>query len=207
MVGLVAGSRVNFYRIGDFTEVGLVGRETAGGLIRCEDDRVPAVVGEVSHEFRESLHPDTGARAALHVEGSWSYRDAAGQVVIGTDGSIHIDNPLVIVDAFEHRREVAVAGFRHDTTEQPLEGYTSYCAEMRSICQCILNDAPPICDERVGAETMAIIDAAYLSEVEGRRSVSLDEFKQYALDLEQREGENASEVMVEQFMAAITGKS
>jgi len=163
-------------------------------------------VEDDAHVLIDFAHPVTGARAALHVEGSWSYRDAAGQAIIGTDGSIHIGDPLMIVDAFEHRREVTLGEFRDDTTEAPLEGYTPYCAEMRSICQCILNDARPICDERVGAETMAIIGAAYLSEVEGRRSVSLAEFKQHALELEKREGEGASDAMIEQFMAAIARK-
>lgn len=152
-------------------------------------------------------HPATGARAVLHVEGSWSYRDAAGQVVTGTDGSIHVGNPLVVVDAFNNRREVPASSFRDDMTEEPLEGFTAYAAEMRSICQCILTGARPLCDERVGAETMAIIGAAYLSETRGRSAVPLEEFKQYALELEQREGEEAAAAMVQQFMAAIVERA
>lgn len=164
-------------------------------------------VEDDAHVLIHFEHPETGARAMLHVEGSWSYRDSAGPpMLIGTNGSIQVGSPLVIIDAFDRRREVAVGGFRDDITEAPLEGFTSYAAEMRGICQCILTDTPPICDERVGAETMAIIDAAYLSEMQGRRTVSLDEFKQYALEFEEREGEQASELMVEEFMAAITMK-
>jgi hypothetical protein len=38
----------------------------------------------------------------------------------------------------------------------------------------------PSCDVRIGSETIAIAQAAYLSEAKNRKAVSLDEFKQYA---------------------------
>lgn len=68
---------------------------------------------------------------------------------------------------------------------------------------CILHGIKPPCDEDVGADTMAIIGAAYLSEARGRVAVSLEEFKAYARELEAEHGETASEVMLEEALAGI----
>jgi len=192
----------------DWQPTAVKAAEPYGIVLRMPQRLVAGVFREVGAEDDAHVliyfdHPGTGARATLHIEGSWSYRDSPGPVVIGTNGSIHIRSPLVVTDPFDNRREVPVSIFRDDLNEEPLEGYTGFAAELRSICQCILTDTPPLCDEQVGTETMAIIGAAYLSETQGRRTISLEEFKQYALELEEREGEEASAVMVDQFMAAI----
>lgn len=156
--------------------------------------------GHIAIEFED---PADGAWATLHCEGSFSYRDSAGPVLIGTDGTMEFslgDAPIHITDPFGNTRQVEPASYRDELTEEIEVGYTGWVGEMRAMCRCILDGARPICDERVGALTQAIIGAGYLSEMRGRRAVSLSEFQQWALGIEAEHGEGASDEMIRQWV-------
>ncbi len=56
----------------------------------------------------------------------------------------------------------------------------SFLNEIRNFVECVKAKRRSLTDEVVGSETMAIIGAAYLSELRGRRIVEIDEFKEYA---------------------------
>jgi predicted dehydrogenase len=161
-----------------------------------------------AHVAVEFEHPTTGAWATLHTEASFSYRDSAGPLLIGTDGTMEFGlgaEPIRITDAFGNTREVQPVKPRDDMTEEPDASYTGMVGEMRCMCRCILDGARPICDERVGAETQAIIGAAYLSEMRGRYAVGLDEFKQWALELQAAHGEDASDEMIRRWVEFLRG--
>ena len=156
-------------------------------------------IEDEGHIVVEFEHPETGAWVTLHTEGSYSYRDSAGPLLIGTDGTMEFglgDSPIRVTDAFGNAREIAPVKYRDDMTEEVEEAYTGYLGELRNMCRCILDGVRPICDQRVGAESQAIVGAGYLSEMRGRSAVSLEDFKQWALGIEQAKGEQASEAMI-----------
>jgi hypothetical protein len=62
-----------------------------------------------------------------------------------------------------------------------------------------------MCDEKIGAESQAVVDAAYLSQLRGKNAVSLEEYKDYARKIEEEEGSKASDTLVANFMSAIRG--
>jgi len=82
----------------------------------------------------------------------------------------------------------------------------SFEGEIRNMCNCVLNDVKPICDEHIGAETTAIVQAAYLSQKRGMKPVTLDEFKRYAKRIKEREGKRASEVLLRELLKGISRK-
>jgi hypothetical protein len=83
-------------------------------------------------------------------------------------------------------------------------GWTSgFAGEIRNMCNCILNNVKPMCNEHVGAETTAIVQAAYLSQKKGKIPVKVKDFKKYALKIRDREGENASDVLLRDLLKGI----
>ena len=145
----------------------------------------------------------TGSRVTVHIEASFSYRDSEETKIIGTNGVLVPGDPTRIFDVFGNKREVKLWGVRDEVTEAYSPYYTGFIGQLRNMCRSVLEKKKPICNERIGAEAMAVINAAYLSEVRGRRAVSIDEFKEYALKIKEREGDRASDVMMTKFMEKI----
>ena len=119
--------------------------------------------------------------------------------MIGTNGEIqpHEDEKgavLKIVDSFGSVREVPL-GSRTWTM--------SFGGEIRNMCNCVTSGVRPVCDENIGAETTAIVQAAYLSQKRGKRAVTLDEFKEYASTLREKEGKDAPKVLLKEMLGAI----
>ena len=142
---------------------------------------------------------NNGAWSTAHVEGSWSYRDSLDTCVIGTNGMIkpvqrEDETLLEITDATGGKREINLGKV---TWTQSFQG------EIRNMCRCVLSDTKPICDEHIGTETTAIVQSAYLSQKEGKRPVTLDEFKKYAQKIREREGKNASDVLLKELLKGI----
>jgi hypothetical protein len=69
--------------------------------------------------------------------------------------------------------------------------------------RCILNNTKPLCDHNIGAESQAIVGAAYLSQREGQRAVTLDEFKSWALQIRKKHGKKANEVLIEEQLKGV----
>ncbi|MEM2526893.1 MAG: Gfo/Idh/MocA family oxidoreductase [Candidatus Bathyarchaeia archaeon] len=142
---------------------------------------------------------DDGRWTTAHVEGSWSHRDSMDTRIIGTDGEIRPETRgeetlLVISDARGSRREINLG---------KISWIQSFAGEIRNMCNCILNNIRPICDERVGAETTAIVQAAYLSQKRGKKPVTLSEFKKYALKIREKEGNKAPEVLLRDLIKGV----
>ena len=133
------------------------------------------------------------------VEGSWSNRDLMNDRVVGTDGEIeHVtkegESILKIKKPEGTVREINLG--RVPWTQ-------SFIGEVRNMCNCVLNGVKPLCDERVGAETTAIVQTAYLSQKLGRKPVTLEEFKSYAEKIREREGERAPEVLLKDLISGV----
>jgi len=140
-----------------------------------------------------------GVWSTAHIEGSWSYRDSLDTRIIGTNGIMRpVEREgrtlLEITDATGGRREIDLG---------KVAWVQSFEGEIRNMCSCILNGVKPICDEHIGAETTAIVQAAYLSQKKGMKPVTLDEFKRYAKRIREREGKRAPEVLLRELLKGI----
>jgi predicted dehydrogenase len=140
-----------------------------------------------------------GAWSTAHVEGSWSHRDSMETVIIGTNGEIRPttkdgNTVLTITDATGGKRE-----FNLGAVTWP----RGFIEEIRNMCNCVLKNVKPMCDERIGAETTAIVQAAYLSQKRGMKPVYLEEFKRYALKIRDKEGKNAPDVLLKELLRGI----
>ena len=166
--------------------------------VHVEDD------AHIIVEFEDVV---TGSWTTVHIEASWSYRDSRGGAVIGTNGSIENvgSDPLKLIDSFGNSREVQLGGPRDDMTEVAKAEYSGFLGGIKNMCNCVIEGKKPIRDEKIGAESQAIVDAAYLSQLRGRKAVSLEEYKDYARETKEKEGNKASDVLVSNFMSAIQG--
>jgi len=140
-----------------------------------------------------------GKWSTAHVEGSWSHRDSMDTSIIGTSGTIRPihregDTVLEITDATGGKREFNLGKV---TWTQSFKG------EIRNMCNCVQSNVKPICDEKKGTETTAIVQAAYLSQKNGKRPVTLEEFKKYALSIKEKEGKNAPDVLLKELLKGI----
>ena len=179
-----------------------------GIAIRMPERQVAGVIAELTvdddaHLLVEYEDPKTGAWLNTHLEGSWSFRDSPETRVLGSTGALVPDGGgCKIIDSFGGERGCAPFHPSFHNMPQP-PGWGGHPQQLKNMCHCILNDIKPQCDENVGADSMAIMGAAYLSQSRGRVAVSLDEFKAYARDLEAKHGENASEVMIEEALKGL----
>ena len=140
-----------------------------------------------------------GRWTTAHVEGSWSHRDSMDTSIISTNGIMKpIDREgetyLEITDAAGGKKELEVG-----KTGWP----SGFDGEIRNMCNCILNNVKPLCDEKIGAETTAVVQSAYLSQKKGKKPVALDEFKEYALGIRDKEGKNAPDVLLKELLRGI----
>lgn len=144
----------------------------------------------------------SGRWTDAHVEGSWSGKDAIDGLFVGTqavarpkftDGKVQIE----VTDPFGYSMSVDVSG--PNWTHWP----SSFYGEIRTMIECVLQNRKPICDHIVGAETQAITGAAYLSQLEGMRKVTLDEYKEWANTIKKKAKKNASEVLIREQLKAL----
>ncbi|MFQ6095590.1 MAG: Gfo/Idh/MocA family protein [Candidatus Bathyarchaeia archaeon] len=158
----------------------------------------PFVVEDDAHVLIR-YEDESGAWSTAHVEGSWSHRDSMETRMVGTNGEIQPSEEdeewvLRIVDAFGRVRKIPL-GKR--------SWIMSFPGEIRNMCNCVINGVKPLCDENIGAETTAIVQAAYLSQKRGKKAVTLDEFKDYALRLREKEGKDAPKELLKDLLEAI----
>ncbi len=161
--------------------------------VRVEDD------GHILIRFENE---DSGAWATAHVEGSWSHRDSPDTMVIGTTGTMRFTD-------FEGRRVVemtdALGGIRRVEASGPTWQYwpSSFYGEILNMVECVRSGIPSISGPEFGADCSAVVGSAYLSEIRGRNTVRLGEFKQFALDIRKKHGESASEALVNELLNAV----
>ncbi|MEM2935913.1 MAG: Gfo/Idh/MocA family oxidoreductase [Candidatus Bathyarchaeia archaeon] len=161
----------------------------------------PVTVEDDAHVLIRYEDEGTGAWSTAHVEGSWSHQDSPDTSIIGTNGRMEplteegktflkITDPKGAVRKIELVKPTWVLGI---------------AGEIRNMCHCVLENVKPICDERIGAETTAIVDTAYLSQKRGKKAVTLDEFKEYAQKIQEKEGEKAPDILLKELLKGIRG--
>jgi len=142
---------------------------------------------------------EEGKWSTAHIEGSWSHRDSMDTAIIGTNGVMRPiyregEALLEITGATGEKREFKLG---------KISWAQSFKGEIRNMCRCVQNDVKPLCDENIGAETTAIVQAAYLSQKKGKKPVTLREFKKYALKIRDKEGKNAPDVLLKELLKGI----
>ncbi|RLE80272.1 MAG: hypothetical protein DRJ52_06735 [Thermoprotei archaeon] len=150
--------------------------------IRVEDD---------AHVLIRFEDPEDGSTTTALIEGSWSGKEFSSITIYGTRGfirDIRRDGKLFL--------EVNDYAGSSKLVEVQGTGST-IVSEIRYMCKCVLSGTKSLLNEEYAAEVMAIIDSAYYSEMKGRRTVLLEEFKGFAEKLRQEYGERASDKFIE----------
>lgn len=154
--------------------------------VKVEDD---------AHIIIEYEPLDAKAWVTAHIEGSWSERDSQDTIIIGSNGSMSFEKVegetiLRIEDPWGNVRKINI-----NKTINYRPGMSSFAGEIKNMCNCILNNTRPFCDEKIGATSTALVGAAYLSQIKGMRPVTLKEFEDYALEFKGRKNELIKNLM------------
>ena len=151
--------------------------------------------------------PKTGGWCTLDIEGTWSWPEGEPLVVQGTKGTITrvVEDGKAVVAVTPHGHGPRLQRVGDLGIVLPLSPYsppTSFLNEIRNFVVAARSGVPSICDERVGIETTAILQAAYLSECEGRRGIALDEFEAWSRRIAEEHPtlEEAENAIVERLM-------
>lgn len=159
-------------------------------------------VDDDAHVLAHFEAPETGKWTDAHVEGSWSGRDAMDTLFIGTqaiarpkvvDGKHHIE----VTDLYGNTQLISISG--PTWTHWP----SSFYGEIRTMVESVLHNTKPICDHIIGAESQAAMGAAYLSQREKCRKVTLEEYKEWALAIRKRAGKRANETLIREHLKAL----
>lgn len=133
----------------------------------------------------------TRSWASALVEGSWYYEEIPPLRLVGTKGMLDIKFPWE-----EGGPAIIYSDGRGTERRIPVEGVGGFVGEIRNMAKCVLLGRRSISDEVVGAESQAIVGAGYMSQGL-KRAVSLEEFKEFALEIRRKEKEKASKVLLE----------
>ena len=162
----------------------------------CVKDRTRLVGGCLRNiEIDDDAHfkvryrnPENGDWITVFIESTWSWPDLAENasdvhgwfMIEGTEGSItgcfdEEDREFIVVrrNGFGEKR-VPIKSYRSETL--------SFRDEIKSFLRSIESGRQPILDAATCAQTIRVINAAQLSELQGRRSVSMAELDRFLSD-------------------------
>ncbi len=177
---------------------------------RIIDGRLQQVtVDDDAHILIRFEDAQSGAWSTAHVEGSWSEQDSPDTAYIGTTGSIKMVDTdgkrfAVVTDAHGHesrRLRVSGSNWQHWPS--------SFYGEIQNMVECLRNGVPSVMTAEFGADCSAIVGASYLSEKNGKRAVTLDEFRQFAHDIAARYPDDptgADNALVDSLLSAVRDK-
>jgi predicted dehydrogenase len=177
---------------------------------RIIDGRLQKVtVDDDAHILIRFEDAQSGAWSTAHVEGSWSEQDSPDTAYIGSTGSIKMLDVegkrfAVVTDAHGHesrRLRVSGSNWQHWPS--------SFYGEIQNMVECLRNGVPSVMTAEFGSDCSAIVGASYLSEKNGKRAISLDEFRQFAHDIAARypnDPTGADNALVDALLAAVRDK-
>jgi len=156
-----------------------------GGVsIRIKNPLINGIYREIGVEDYSNFviefeNIQSGQWINLYIEGSWSYQNMQDFKVVGSKGEIQIkEGQTEISDVFGNVHFVKPFHAVFNNTIAP-PGYAGFSQEILAMVKYIKEGIKPLCDERIGSETLLITHAAYLSEANGRKAISLDECREY----------------------------
>ena len=177
---------------------------------RIIDGRLQQVtVDDDAHILIRFEDAQSGAWSTAHVEGSWSEQDSPDTAYIGTTGSIKmVDDDgkrfAVVTDAHGHesrRLRVSGSNWQHWPS--------SFYGEIQNMVECLRAGVPSVMTAEFGADCSAIVGCSYLSEKQGKRAVTLEEFRQFARDIAARypnDPTGADNALVDSLLSAVRDK-
>lgn len=124
--------------------------------------------------------PVTGHWVNAYLEASWSFGDTGAFKVAGSRGEIKIDGEKIVVVApagNSRVRNIFHPSFFNMLTPP---GYAGHPQQLRAMVRLVKENAQPLCDVKIGSESLAIAQAVYLSEARGKKAVAVSAFKEYA---------------------------
>lgn len=135
--------------------------------------------------------PSSGHWVSSYLEASWSFDDAGAFRVVGSKGEIKIeDGKIVVADQFgnTHVRYSFHPCFLNMNIPP---GYVGFPQQLKTMIRLVKENTPPfmvnpatagepLCNVKIGSESLAIAQSVYLSEAKGKKAVTLPEFKEYA---------------------------
>ncbi len=173
---------------------------------RILDGRYQTVqVDDDAHILIRFADSRTGAWCTAHIEGSWSFQDSPPTQYIGSTGRIemaHEDGRRVarVFDAHGNHYDIPVSG------PTWVHWPSSFYGEILNMVQCIRAGEQSIMTPQFGADCSSIVGAAYLSEKNGRKAVTLNEFQQFAHDVATRfpgDKSAANDALVNELLSAV----
>ncbi len=151
------------------TRVNFPTRYIAGHMKRISVDDYANI--KIIFEDRKTKDIVIGNAISSWSSSLYAYRDILK--VEGSEGSISL--------GYEEGKAILILTTREGGSRKiPIQKDDSFANEIRNFVNCVKYREKSITDEIVGSETMAIIGAAYLSELRGRKLIGLEEFKEYA---------------------------
>ena len=148
----------------------------------------------------------TGAWSTAHVEGSWSHQDSPDTCYIGSTGRIEMKN-------IEGKRYAAVIdSYGNEARKIQVSGMTwshwpsSFYGEIQNMVMCVINNEQSIMTAEFGADCSAIVGASYLSQKDGKRAVSTEEFRQFARSIAAKypnDPKAADDALVDALLSAV----
>ena len=173
---------------------------------RILDGRYQTVqVDDDAHILIRFENTTTGAWCTAHIEGSWSFQDSPPTQYIGSTGRIEM--------AQQDGRQVARVFDAHGNHyDVPVSGPTwvhwpsSFYGEILNMVQCIVAGEQSIMTPQFGADCSSIVGAAYLSEKQGRKAVTLQEFQQFARSIAAKHADDkaaANDALVNELLSAV----
>ena len=177
---------------------------------RIIDGRLQQVtVDDDAHILIRFEDAQSGAWSTAHVEGSWSEQDSPDTAYIGSTGSIRM------VDADGKRFAVVTDAHGHESRRLRVSGSnwqhwpSSFYGEIQNMVECLRSGVSSVMTAEFGADCSAIVGASYLSEKNGKRAVSLEEFRQFARDIAARfpdDPTGADNALVDALLSAVRDK-
>ena len=180
-----------------FAGVSLRAREryVAGGF-KC------ALVEDDAHVLVKFRGTDDSWATAL-IEASWCGPEYECTMAFGSRGSLKVrgaqGKAVVELSDYVGRRRVI-------EVPQEVSSMDTFTYEIAYMCRCVSSGSRSFLNEEVGAEVMAVVDAAYYSEMQGRRAVTLDEFKEFSAKLAERFGDRASDEFIKMKVRHVAGQ-
>jgi len=176
---------------------------------RIIDGRLQKVaVDDDAHILIRFEDPEKLSWSTAHVEGSWSHRDSPDTTIIGTTGRIVFENVdsrtyAVVYDSYEN-----VA--RRIETSGPTWQFwpSSFYGEIQNMVECVRLGIPSIMSADFGSDCSAVVGASYLSQRLGKRGITLNTYKEFALEIADRypnDPKAADNALIDAHLSAIRG--
>lgn len=174
---------------------------------RIIDGRLQRVnVDDDAHILIRFEDPEKLSWSTAHVEGSWSHRDSPDTAIIGTTGRIVFENAdnrtyAVVYDSFEN------VSRRIETSGPTWQFWpSSFYGEIQNMVECVRLGVPSIMTADFGSDCSAVVGASYLSQRLGKRGVTVDAYKEFALAIAERypnDPKSADNALIDAHLSAI----